>query len=612
MNTPKKPKQSKEPVYEPRGYGVVRDYTESIAMAIILAFLFRMFLLEAFVIPTGSMAPTLHGRHMDVICPQCEYQYQTGASEENDGSSTVLKTDCPLCRYRMELDKEQFPNQRSFQGDRILVNKFSYAFSEPKRWQVIVFKFPGNAKQNYIKRLVGLPGEVIKIKGGDIYVVPPEEPDKTRFQIVRKSPRKLLAMLQLVHDTKYVAKDLERMGWPDRWQPWPPKGEADAAGWTAMTNRKGYQISAENEQACFLRYQHLVVTDPDLRNEQEPDGPKPKLIKDYYAYNNGGGSRNIAPGSGDDWVGDLAAEYDVEVEGSSGELLLDLVEGGHHFACTIDIATGMATLSRTDRYGIKEVFTDDQGARSGNPAGKTKITGPGSYRLRFSNVDNELRLWVNNRLIAFEGPTTYESEAFLQVEGDWATDPGDKAPLAIGTRSLAVQVKRLRVLRDVYYEPERWPAQKTMKREPQIIVVGQDEFLPMGDNSPGSSDGRVWPGKPLWRETTNSYWPGRLREPPEYWRMIVAKVQPDDWDSFGYPVRLGPVSADELPKRFQWMFDQWDENEDGLISKEETRLKHTVHRSLLIGQATFVYWPHSWRWGKLPLIPNFKQMRLIK
>ena len=60
-----------------------RETIESVAMAIILAFIFRAFIVEAFVIPTGSMASTLQGRHMDLDCPQCGYRYQAGASSEN-------------------------------------------------------------------------------------------------------------------------------------------------------------------------------------------------------------------------------------------------------------------------------------------------------------------------------------------------------------------------------------------------------------------------------------------------------------------------------------------------------------------------------------------------
>ena len=59
-----------------------RETVESIAVAVILAFLFRAFVAEAFVIPTGSMAPTLMGQHKDVECPECGYWYQAGASIE--------------------------------------------------------------------------------------------------------------------------------------------------------------------------------------------------------------------------------------------------------------------------------------------------------------------------------------------------------------------------------------------------------------------------------------------------------------------------------------------------------------------------------------------------
>ncbi len=149
-----------------------REAVESIVIAIVLAFLFRAFLAEAFVIPTGSMAPTLQGRHKDIKCVECGYRYRVGDSlDEEAREGRVLSTTCPMCFRRQAMDPSSVAHY-SHTGDRILVNKFAYEapFGEPQRWDVIVFKFPGNAKQNYIKRLVGLPGETIWIRHGDIFV----------------------------------------------------------------------------------------------------------------------------------------------------------------------------------------------------------------------------------------------------------------------------------------------------------------------------------------------------------------------------------------------------------------------------------------------------------
>ena len=51
----------------------VRDTLESIVVAFILAFVFRAFIVEAFVIPTGSMAPTLYGAQLTQTCSNCGY-----------------------------------------------------------------------------------------------------------------------------------------------------------------------------------------------------------------------------------------------------------------------------------------------------------------------------------------------------------------------------------------------------------------------------------------------------------------------------------------------------------------------------------------------------------
>lgn len=120
---------------------VWRDWVESIIVAFLLAMVIRAFVVQAFKIPTGSMRMTL------------------------------------------------------IEGDLILVNKFIYgakvpftnwrlpALHQPKRGDVVVFIYPEDKKKDFIKRLVGLPGETIEIKGGSIYVNDKPAPELIFSQI---------------------------------------------------------------------------------------------------------------------------------------------------------------------------------------------------------------------------------------------------------------------------------------------------------------------------------------------------------------------------------------------------------------------------------------------
>lgn len=290
-----------EPTAVPAHSGT-RETVESLVVAIVLAFLFRGFVAEAFVIPTGSMATTLFGRHNDVQCSECDYWYQTGASAENEDrrSGEVLATTCPICRFRMELDKANNPNHRSFDGDRILVSKFDYDLAEPSRWDVFVFKYPANAKQNYIKRLVGLPNEELKIRHGDVYTRPfsgvtsapadedalvaaeateqaaglSDEANSAPWQIQRKPAHKVRAMMQVVHDTDTRYKKLADAGWPARWQQWSAeKGWSDRLAPCSAEGKLPLLDTRQGEQ--WLRYRHFVPRPDDwayLTRKKLPPG----------------------------------------------------------------------------------------------------------------------------------------------------------------------------------------------------------------------------------------------------------------------------------------------------------------------------------------------------
>src|SRR5262245_16585694 len=64
-------------------FAVLRETIESIVVAFVLAFFIRTFEAEAFVIPTGSMSPSLQGRHKDVLCSECGRRFLTTASTED-------------------------------------------------------------------------------------------------------------------------------------------------------------------------------------------------------------------------------------------------------------------------------------------------------------------------------------------------------------------------------------------------------------------------------------------------------------------------------------------------------------------------------------------------
>src|SRR5687767_15350760 len=122
MSKTKKPQKSREtypklPAGQPEPgpaapkTHAMRETVESVVVAFVLAFLFRTFEAEAFVIPTGSMAPTLMGRHKDLNCESCGFPYRvTARPEVNDDGSRVVdrngkpmvwmeSSQCPNCRY---------------------------------------------------------------------------------------------------------------------------------------------------------------------------------------------------------------------------------------------------------------------------------------------------------------------------------------------------------------------------------------------------------------------------------------------------------------------------------------------------------------------------------
>jgi signal peptidase I len=116
---------------------VVREYSEALIIALVLALLIRTFVIQAFKIPSGSMEPTLLiGDHLLVS----KFSYSIHVPNEIPFTSIQL-----------------FPD----------IHFFS---SVPKRGDIVVFKFPEDESKDFIKRVVGLPGETIQVIQQRVYI----------------------------------------------------------------------------------------------------------------------------------------------------------------------------------------------------------------------------------------------------------------------------------------------------------------------------------------------------------------------------------------------------------------------------------------------------------
>lgn len=135
------------------------------------ALVYIPFIGEAFIVPTGSMAPTILGQHFDTRCEQCDQPAFIGASREP--SFTPPQVHC-ICGNFHATEVKPVRGPR-LNGDRLIVAKFL----KPQRWEVAVFQLPSDPEVKYVKRLIGLPGETIHIEDGSVFVngerlAPPE------------------------------------------------------------------------------------------------------------------------------------------------------------------------------------------------------------------------------------------------------------------------------------------------------------------------------------------------------------------------------------------------------------------------------------------------------
>ena len=378
------------------------------------------------------MATTLLGTHVDSTCPTCMLMFPCDTLDFN---ATLMV--CPNCATEFAPPSPA----KTLAGDRVLIDRTAFQVRRPGRWEVVAFHRASGGQDLVVKRVVGLPGEEIQIKDGDIYA---------DGKIQRKTLRQQRAMRVLVHDEDYD----NYPGATPRWRP-----QDVGSNWT---RQHGRLVHAENtgDDIGWLVYNHVS---PGGVHAQEP-----ARVTDYNFYNRGRFQRNdsIHP------MADVAMSFRIEDIHGRGLLWLQATDGRDEFMVQIDPGLGKFLVLKN-----REKNRQAPVAASGDL--------PGSLR----GQTIEVSLFDRQFLMSIAGQTLVA--AGIDMPGP---PPVADQPLAIGAEGLGVVVDRLRVYRDVYYTepPFAAPGQPLAGRGASSCVLGAEEYFVLGDNSPVSEDSRTW------------------------------------------------------------------------------------------------------------------------
>ena len=127
----------------------------------------RTFLLLGLVVPVqisgSSMAPSFSGPHGTMTCSNCDEDFAVGIDQWPVPHGEAR---CVACGSRF---KSSIPT-RIESGARVWVDRLTYSRRHPRRWETVVFRCPRDATTYCVKRVVGLPGESIDFREGDVWI----------------------------------------------------------------------------------------------------------------------------------------------------------------------------------------------------------------------------------------------------------------------------------------------------------------------------------------------------------------------------------------------------------------------------------------------------------
>jgi signal peptidase I len=121
----------------------------------------------AFAVTSNGMAPCVKGRHFQGVCAHCGGETILSARDSR-GIPGRRYEPAPegICTRCNRFDFSNPVSDTVYWGDRVIARRLTV----PRRWDVIVFKFPEDSRQTHVNRLIALPGETIEVRQGVIWI----------------------------------------------------------------------------------------------------------------------------------------------------------------------------------------------------------------------------------------------------------------------------------------------------------------------------------------------------------------------------------------------------------------------------------------------------------
>ncbi|MCH8923704.1 MAG: S26 family signal peptidase [Planctomycetes bacterium] len=403
---------------------------------------------ETFVVPTGAMAPTIIGAHSKVECRNCAYGWDVSMSDRaayaGFGQSPQAKQAiCPNCGFAHTVPADS----EVLSGDRIVVDKLS----PPARWDVTVFRYPLEPNTNYVKRLVGMPGETVEIALGDLFV---------NDERLVKGPGEVLDLWLPVHDTTFRPSTPVDGGPLWRAEPGAVQWKETGGGWT---------VDATDDRTATIFFDHT--------------------IDDRLGY-------NAAVPWNQDQLGPPPAEHlpvgDVKIE---CELSHFSGEGDVSLLWRFARRTVSAVVSRS---GEVELLVSPDAQAGGQPERASgSLDGPlrGGTSLTLAVRDGRCYVLQAGRVVVDAAVFPTDLAAARRAAHSATDASGEPCRLSIRARDCSVDVERIRIWRDVYYLTleefgQAFSAGPRAAANP--LQLGDGQYLMLGDNSRQSQDGRFF------------------------------------------------------------------------------------------------------------------------